>query len=134
ADDKPVVWVAGNNTTPNGLYASVIHSTRGGIYVSNNIQTGAASTWTRLTSPPRTEGHPFNIVVLNDGTLVASYSGRRNSAGAFTASSGVFVSTDGGATWADRSHPGMRYWTKDLLVYPFHPTHSTSPPVPSPHR
>ena len=38
---------------------------------------GHGSTWTKLTNPPRTQGHPFNIVVLNDGTLVVSYSGRR---------------------------------------------------------
>lgn len=120
-----VIWVATDPTNPNRLYASVIHSSQGGIYVSNNIQNGAASTWTKLANPPRTEGHPFNIVVLNDGSIVASYSARRNSAGAFTASSGVFLSTDGGATWQDRSATGMRYWTKDIVVDANDPTQST---------
>lgn len=118
-----VAWVATDPTNANRLYASVVHSTAGGIYVTNNLSAGSASTWTRLTSPPRTEGHPFNIVVLNDGTLVASYSGRRTTA--FTASSGVFASTDGGQTWADRSAPGMLYWTKDVVVDPFDSTQNT---------
>src|SRR5262249_31209828 len=61
----------------------------------------------------------------NDGTLVVSYSGRRNASGAFTASSGVFVSIDGGQTWADRSAPGMVYWTKDVVVDPADPAQNT---------
>ena len=112
----PVIGLAIDPNNSNRMYASVIHSANGGIYVSSNIQNGSASTWTKLTNPPRTEGHPFNIQVLNDGTLVCTYSGRRNPAGAFTASSGVFVSTDGGANWLDRSDSGMRYWTKDLVI------------------
>jgi len=114
---RPVVWVATDPTSPNRLYAAVVHRTQGGIYVSNNIQQGAASSWTKLANPPRTEGHPFNIRVLSDGTLVASYSGRRAN-DAFTASSGVFVSTNGGQSWLDRSDAGMRYWTKDVVIDP----------------
>lgn len=124
---NPVVWVALDPTNANRMYASVIDSNNaiGGIYVSNNIQNGETSTWTKLATPPRTEGHPFNIQVLNDGTLVATYSGRRNAGGAFTASSGVFVSTDGGASWVDRSHTGMYYWTKDIIVDPHDSTQNT---------
>jgi hypothetical protein len=121
----PVVWVALDPNNANRLYASVVHSAQGGIFVSSNIQNGSSSTWTKLTSPPRTEGHPYTISVLNDGTLVCSYSARRTSAGAFTASSGVFVSTDGGTTWADRSATGMRYWAKDLVVDPGDATQKT---------
>ena len=121
----PVVWVALDPNNSNRMYASVIHSTNGGIYVSSNIQNGAASTWTRLATPPRSEGHPFNIQVLTDGTLVATYSGRRNSSGAFTASSGVFVSTNGGVSWIDRSDAGMQYWTKDITIDPHDPTQNT---------
>jgi hypothetical protein len=120
-----VVWVAPDPANANRLYASVINSTSGGIYVSSDINLGGSSTWIKLASPPRTEGHPFNVVVLNDGTLVASYSGRRNTAGAFTASSGVFVSTDGGTTWADRSNAGMLYWTWDVVIDPADATQST---------
>jgi len=120
-----VSWAAVDPNNPNRLYASVVNSTAGGIYVTNNLNAGAASTWTKLTNPPRTEGHPLDIVVLSDGMLVVSFSGRRNSAGAFTASSGVFVSTDGGTTWLDRSDAGMRYWTWDVVVDPFDATQNT---------
>jgi BACON domain-containing protein/all-beta uncharacterized protein len=120
----PVIWVSLDPNNANRMYASVIHSTAGGIFVSNNIQNGSASTWTKLTNPPRTEGHPFNICVLNDGALVCTYSGRRTTA--FTASSGVFLSTDGGTTWLDRSsNPGMYYWTKDIVIDPFDPSQNT---------
>jgi len=93
------------------MFASAIHSTQGGIFVSNNIQNGAASTWARVASnPPRTEGHPLNIFVLNDGTLVCTYSGRRaGSPQNFTPSAGVFVSTNGGTSWLDRSSSQMVY-------------------------
>ena len=121
----PVIWVAGDPTNSNRLYAAVVNSTVGGTYVTNNVNAGAAATWTKLTNPPRTEGHPFNIVVLNDGTLVVTYCARRNSSGTFTASSGVFVSTDGGTTWQDRSHANMVYYTKDVVVDPTDPTQNT---------
>jgi hypothetical protein len=122
----PVIGLALDPNNPNRMYASVIHSTAGGIYVSNDIQNGSVSTWTKvLANPPRTEGHPFNIHVLNDGMLVCTYSGRRNSSGAFTASSGVFTSTDGGNTWADRSDAGMRYWTKDVIIDPHDSSQNT---------
>jgi photosystem II stability/assembly factor-like uncharacterized protein len=114
----PVIGLALDPNNANRMYASVIHSAAGGIFVSSNIQNGGASTWTKLTNPPRTEGHPFNIKVLNDGTLLCSYSGRRNSSGTFTPSSGVFISTNSGTSWIDRSAGGMYYWTKDVIVDP----------------
>jgi photosystem II stability/assembly factor-like uncharacterized protein len=120
----PVFWLAGDPTNSNRMYASVVHSTLGGIYVSNNIQNGAASTWTKLPSPPRTEGHPACINVLNDGTVLCSYSGRRT-ATAFTASSGVFVYTPATNSWKDVSDPGMYYWTKDVVVDPNDATQKT---------
>ena len=121
-----VCWVALDPTNTNRLYASVAHSTAGGIYVSSDLQNGAGSTWTKVAAnPPRTQGHPYTIVVLADGTLVATYSGRRNSSGAFTDSSGVFVSTNGGSSWSDRSDAGLRYWTKDLVVDPRDPAQNT---------
>ncbi len=109
--------VALDPTATDRLYAAVVHSgADGGIWVTNNASAGASSTWTQLTDPPRTEGHPYCIRVLNDGTIVATFSGRRTSS--FTQSSGVFVSTDGGSTWADRSHANMTYYVKDLVVDP----------------
>jgi hypothetical protein len=110
---------------PEVLYASIANSSVGGIYVCNNVSAGAGATWTKLTNPPRTQGHPFNIRVLHDGTLLVSYSGRRDSSGAFTASSGVFASSDSGQTWQDRSDAGMHYWTMDLVVDPYDSLQST---------
>jgi photosystem II stability/assembly factor-like uncharacterized protein len=121
----PVIWLALHPTQANTMYASVIHSTAGGIYVTHNLSAGASSTWTKLGIPPRTQGHPLCIRVLNDGALVASYSGRRDANGDFTDSSGVFLSTDGGASWQDRSDPNMHYWTKDVIIDPHDATQNT---------
>ncbi|MEO6994510.1 MAG: hypothetical protein ABI273_12835, partial [Lacunisphaera sp.] len=119
----PVFWLALDPTNANRMYASVVHSTAGGIFVSNNLQNGAASTWTKLSNPPRTEGHPATVIVLNDGKVVCTYSGHR--APGFTASSGVFIYDPSTAIWTDLSDPGMRYWTKDLVVDPADATQNT---------
>jgi photosystem II stability/assembly factor-like uncharacterized protein len=121
----PVIWLAFDPADANTLYASVVHSSEGGIYVTEDLHQGTAAQWQRLSAPPRTQGHPFNIHVLNDGTLVATYSGHRDGSGQFQPRSGVFVSVDGGSSWADRSHPDMRYWTKDLVIDPHDATQST---------
>lgn len=121
----PVIWLAFDPNDPNSLYASVVHSTEGGIYATHDLQNGPAASWQRLSAPPRTQGHAFNIHVLDDSTLVATYSGHQDSSGGFTARSGVFVSTDGGASWSDRSDPGMHYWTKDLVIDPHDNSQST---------
>ncbi|MBF0566710.1 MAG: hypothetical protein HQK89_15905, partial [Nitrospirae bacterium] len=121
----PVIWTAIDPTNTNRMYASVVNSAQGGIYVSGDVQNGAASTWTLLTSPPRTEGHPYNVYVLNDGTLVTTFSARINPQGVFTQSSGVFISGNGGNTWTDRSDPGMLYYTKNLTIDPNDSTQNT---------
>jgi hypothetical protein len=115
--NHPVFWVALDPSDQKTMYASVIHSTLGGVFVSHDIQNGATSTWTKLPNPPRTQGHPASIVVLKDGSIVATYSGRRTTA--FTASSGVFIYTTASSSWSDVSDPGMQYWTKDIVVDPF---------------
>lgn len=126
---KPVVWVATDPTNPNRLFASVVNSSVGGVYVTNNVQAGASSVWTKLTVPTRggqAAVHPFGVQVLNDGTIVATFSGRRaGSPVNFTNTSGVFVSTDKGATWVDRTGAGLAYWTNDLTVDPGDPTQNT---------
>jgi hypothetical protein len=120
--NHPVFWVAVDPNLPTRAYASVIHyaagSGVGGVYVTSDLNNLAASTWTLLPNPPRTEKHPASLVVLNDGKLVATYSGRRNSSGVFTASSGVFIYNPATNTWADVSHAGMYYWTKDIVIDP----------------
>lgn len=119
----PVVWLAADPTRASRMYASVIHSSQGGVYVCDDVGASVATTWTRLPAPPRTEGHPFACVVLADGTLVATYSGRRDTKGTFTPSSGVFVWS--GSAWSDRSDSAMRYWTKDIVVDPADASGST---------
>lgn len=116
--DNPVVALALDPNDADVLYASVVNSNVGGIYKTDNLSDDNNASWTPLADPPRTHGHPFLISVLDDGTLVCTFSGRRTSGGAFTASSGLFVSTDNGMTWEDRSHPGMHYWSKDLIIDP----------------
>ena len=122
----PVFWVALDPNNNNRVYASVIHSTAGGVFVSNDLQDAAASVWTKLPNPPRTEGHPATIVVLNDGNVVCTYSGHRApSTSAFTASSGVFIYHPASGTWSDVSDPGMLYWTKDIVLDPSDPAQNT---------
>lgn len=118
-----VIFLALDPHHSNLLYASVVHSQYGDIYRKDLNSPGTPAV--RLASPPRTSGHPFNIWVLDDGSLLASYSGHRTGVGSprsargpFSASSGVFLSTDGGASWSDRSDPNMQYWTKDVIVDP----------------
>ncbi len=123
---KPVVWLALDPTNSNRMYASMVNSAQGGIYVSENINLGAASTWKKLAVPPRTQGHPYNIVVLNDGSIVCTYSARMtNDRKSFLASSGVYFSSDGGNTWLDRSDASMQYWTKDIVIDPIDATQNT---------
>jgi len=120
----PVFWLAIDPNNPDRMYASVIHfggtqgSQLGGIYMTNNLSAGVSSTWTKLSNPPRTEGHPASIVVLNDGKMVCTFSGRINPSGSFTASSGVFLYDPGTDSWLDKSDPGMNYWTKDIIIDP----------------
>ena len=111
-----VMGVALDPTNAKRMYATVANSAVGGVYVCTDITKGTSAIWTRLAAPPRTQGHAFNITVLTDGTLVATYSGRM--APSFTDSSGVFVSTNGGTSWVDRSAANMHWWTMDITVDP----------------
>ena len=126
----PVVWVALDPSNANRMYASVLNGSTntGGIYVTNNLSSGAAATWTKMPAPPRSNGHPFNINVLSNGSLVASFCARKpTSAGSsnFTDSSGVYFYDISTASWNDRSDVGMHYWTKDVIVDPNDATEST---------
>jgi photosystem II stability/assembly factor-like uncharacterized protein len=120
----PVLWLALDPTHPKRMYVSVAHSQKGGIYVTEELDKAEGATWVKTAAPPRTEGHPYNINVLNDGSLAVSFSGRRTREG-FTPSSGVFHSADGGRTWEDRSDPAMQYWTKDLVIDPHDKSQNT---------
>jgi photosystem II stability/assembly factor-like uncharacterized protein len=121
---KPIVALALDPNNANRLYASMVNSTNGGIYRTVNLNAGTSATWTKLGTPPRAQGHAYNIYVLNDGTLVASYSARIASSD-FQPSSGVFVSMNDGTNWVDRSATGMQYYTKDLTIDPNDPAQNT---------
>ncbi|MGF2413618.1 MAG: hypothetical protein ACQUYJ_14905, partial [Ferruginibacter sp.] len=127
--NHPVFWVATDANNANRMYASVIHyaagAGQGGIWMTNDLNNLATSIWTKLANPPRTEGHPASMVVLNDGKMVCTYSGRRNAGGTFTASSGVFLYDPVGNSWTDVSHADMQYWTKDIIIDPKDPTQNT---------
>jgi Secretion system C-terminal sorting domain len=118
----PVFWIALDPNNPNRAYASVIHYANGagigGVYRCDNLLSLGASTWTLLPDPPRTQKHPASLTVLNDGKLLAGFSGRRNASGVFTNSSGVFLYTPASNGWQDVSAPGMLYWTKDIVLDP----------------
>lgn len=112
---RPVVWLEIDKTNPNRMFASVVDNNTGGIYRSNN----SGANWVKLNLPARTEGHPYNIVSLNDGGLVVTFSARALPDGqTLTESSGVFYSPDGGVTWEDRTAAAMRFYTKDIVVDP----------------
>jgi hypothetical protein len=114
---RPVVALALDPNNHNRLYASMVHSGSGGIYRTTSLGSGTNAAWSKLPNPPRTQGHPYVIRILNDGTIVCSYSARIAS-GNFQQSSGVFVSTDDGTSWQDRSATGMMYYTKDVAIDP----------------
>jgi hypothetical protein len=120
AFNHPVFWLAIDPNDSNKAYASVInHDTNiGGIYVCSNLSSHASSTWTKLPAPTHTEGHPASIVVLNDGKVLCTFSGRMTAGGTWTASSGVFLYDPVAGTWADKSDPNMQYWTKDIILDP----------------
>ena len=127
----PVYWLANDPNNAERMYASVVHfggtqgSQLGGIYVTNNLSAGSNSVWTKLANPPRTQGHPACIQVLNDGKMVCTFSGRRNQSGAFTNSSGVFMYDPTADSWTDKSDAGMYYWTKDIVIDPNDATQNT---------
>lgn len=125
--NHPVFWIALDPNNVNRAYASVIHYSggtgQGGVYICNDLNNLATSTWTLLPTPFATEKHPASLFVLNDGKLIATYSGRR--APGFTASSGCFLYDPGTNSWTNKSDPGMLYWTKDVVVDPNDATQNT---------
>ncbi len=111
----PVCWLEIDKSNPVQMWASVVDHLNGGIYRTQN----SGATWAKLPAPPRTEGHPYNIVSLGGGGLVATFSARALDDGeTLTASSGVFFSANNGNSWQDRTAPAMKFYTKDLVVDP----------------
>lgn len=128
--NNPVMGVLLDPKTPNRMYALVAHHVHGGIFRTDDLDKGEKATWTKLPSPPRTEGHPWDIKLLQDGTLVATFAGRMDPANnKMTESSGVFISSDAGQTWEDRTAPtaesSMRVNTDDIVIDPRDPKQDT---------
>lgn len=113
----PVIWLALDPNRPNLLYASVVNSRVGGIYRLDldHLDRPALP----LPAPPRTRGHPYNVHVLSDGSILASAAGHQEgNTRVFAERSGVFLLPPEGTAWEDRSAPEMRLWTKDIVVDP----------------
>jgi len=123
----PVIRLAVDPTDNKRMYAAVVHHTDtlcvGGIYVCNDI-TDSAGIWRLLLAPPRTEGHPYDLDILKDGSIVCTYSARYGSSG-FTKSSGVFFMPKDSTHWQDRSDLNMEYYTKDLIIDPYDASQNT---------
>ncbi len=124
AFSKPCVGVATDPNDPNRLYASVASNVSGAIYTTDTLSAGTGATWSQCAAPPRTAGHAFNINVLNDGSVVATFSGQY-AGSSFTNTSGVFISTNHGTSWTDRTGTGMNFWTKDITIDPTDPAQNT---------
>lgn len=123
----PLVWLTLDEKDPSGntMYASVASATEGGgIYKTTNLSAGDKSTWELLPAPPRTAAHPYNIRLLKDGSIVATY-GDQCVNRKYTDTSGVFYSPDGGKTWSDRSDPKMHYYTRGITIDPTDPAENT---------
>lgn len=121
----PPVWETLDPRDPERLYVSVMNTTNGGVYLTTNVSSGASASWAHLPQPARANGRANNLRVLDDGTLVASYACLyRNSNAQFEASSGVFVTTNAGAAWDDRSDSNMVWWTQDVVIDPWDPGQS----------
>lgn len=131
---KPVSCITFDPTSSTRMYATVLDTIGGqcGVWVCNDYTLGASSVWNKVTTPNpvRTEGRPMWIEVLNDGHLVLVSGSRDISTTStpsytYSASSGIFYSTDGGTTWADRTGSGMDKSTENMVVDPNDPTQNT---------
>jgi len=87
-------------------------------WVSSNVNLGASSHLDATSAPGKNRRHPHCITILNDGTLVCTYSGRRNVSGTFTQSSRcVYLQCP--VCWRGVIiRQCMFYWTKDIVIDP----------------
>jgi photosystem II stability/assembly factor-like uncharacterized protein len=127
---NPVMGVLLDPNVPNRMYALVAHHLHGGVFRTDDLDKGVNAKWTRMPGAPRTEGHPWDMKILKDGTLVVTFAGRIDPATSkMTESSGVFVSADAGQTWEDRTAPAgessMRMNTQDVVIDPRDPAQNT---------
>lgn len=109
------------------LYVCIAHSNSAtdGIYTFDLDNLAAAPL--KLPVPTRVISgttysvqHPFNVRVLADGSIVASYGPHQqtNASGLYKPTSGVFVLPFGASVWNDRTDPRMYYHTRDVVIDP----------------
>jgi hypothetical protein len=153
---NPLTDVVIDPSTPGRAYALVANSTNGAIWRTDNLYLAdgrtinPSPTWTRLAVPSRylaafTYGpgyqayaagtyscnDPNDLKVLNDGTLVAVFDAQFDPTdNHINPSSGVWVSTDGGSTWTDRSdlnlsQSNMMFFSQKITIDPQDPTQDT---------
>lgn len=123
---RPVLWMALNPANDNQMYVAVpdvLAGTTSGIWFCNDLSTG--TNWVKLTVPARTQGRAAAIHVLAQDTLVAVYTARDGGGFNYTASSGIFYSTDNGSSWTDLTPAAMQYDVRSLTVDPNDPTGKT---------
>ncbi len=120
---RSVTSIAFDPNSSTGMYATVI-DTLGGIgdvYHCVNIISNP-NNWIKLSSPPRTQGRPLQIIPLKDGSLLSVYGARdfstTSTSNSFTPSSGVFTSTNGGISWIDVTPIGGTIETVNVEVDP----------------
>jgi len=120
--ESTVYSLCSNPQNSNIMYAGLVHSSKGGILVNDNVHGNGV--WKNLANPPRTEGHPYSILALKDGTLISTFTARKSGT-TLTQSSGVFSSIDGGLTWKDHSNDAMKLWTTSISIDPHDPYRNT---------
>ena len=156
--DKGVTWnnihdfgVAGavkaialDPTRPGRLYIGIANSTStiGGVWYSDNINTGSASTWTHMANQPTRAGgfsaqHIEELHVLTNGDLVAVFAPITDANGNAQENSGIWLLAGGNVsnTWLDRSgnlttngtNPNNRlpFWTMGVTIDPNDATQNT---------
>ncbi|MDZ4664290.1 MAG: T9SS type A sorting domain-containing protein [Bacteroidota bacterium] len=127
---RAVTSIALDPNSINGMYVTVIDILGGigDVYHCTDVVSNSNS-WTRLASPPRTEGRALQILVLQNGDLVSVYGTRDvnpiSPSNVFSASSGVFYSNNGGASWADVTPIGTTKETVNVEIDPNDATEST---------
>ena len=98
-------------TNPDLYYAA---GADGGVWRTDD----GGTTWRPLTDHlPRCAIGALALDPQNEDVVYAG-SGEANFASHSRYGAGLYKSTDGGETWADRSHPEMVYWTKDIIIDP----------------
>ncbi len=109
--NRPVTNIHFDSKHPDTLYACVQDINAGnigGIYRCNAVSLGSNSVWTKLNSPTRASNRPNSIYALKDGSLLCSYYPYDSTSNYnYAKRSGVFISTDNGNSWIDRTSSTM---------------------------